>query len=56
MKDWTLGIAWSRMEGIVSDILEDKSWIYDSHDQEFYKGMKYGLESMLRHLKEINRM
>ena len=55
-KDWTLGIGWSRMEGIVSDILEDQSWIMDSHDRKFYEGMRYGLQSMLKHLKEINRM
>lgn len=48
-------ITIKRIKSISKDILEDRSWIQDSHDQREWIGMHNALDSLITHLEETEQ-
>jgi hypothetical protein len=47
-------ITLERIQNIAQDIKEDDSWVNDSHTYTEYKGICYGLDTLINHIKEIS--
>ena len=47
-------ITLERIQNIAQDIKEDDSWVNDSHTYAEYKGICYGLDTFINHIKEIS--
>jgi len=47
-------ITLERIQNIAQDIKEDDSWVNDSHTQAEYKGICYGLNTLINHIKETS--
>lgn len=47
-------ISLKTIRGISEDIKADKEWVNDSQSYHEYKGICYGLDTIIRHLEEID--
>lgn len=45
-----------KIKRIVEDIKSDNEWVNDSHTASEYKGVKYGLDMLVRHLEETEEV
>ena len=45
-------ITIDRIKNISKDILEDRSWVNDSHSHQQWVGMHNALETLINHLEE----
>lgn len=48
-------ISLKRIRRISEDIKADKEWVNDSQSYHEYKGICYGLDTIIRHLEEIDK-
>ena len=48
-------ITIDKIINIAKDIKEDKDWVNDSHTNAEHRGVVSGLDSLIRHLKEIKK-
>ena len=46
-------ITLKRIEWIAEDIIDDDSWVNDTHTEAEHKGVKAGLYALIHHLEEI---
>lgn len=46
-------ITIERIENIAQDIINDDEWVNDSHSSIEHKGIKDGLNRLIKHLKQI---
>jgi hypothetical protein len=46
-------ITIERIESIAQDIIDDDEWVNDSHSSIEHKGIKDGLNRLIKHLKQI---
>ena len=48
-------ITLTQIKNIVSDIKSDDEWVNDSHSGAEYKGVKSGLDMLVKHLEELEK-
>lgn len=49
-------IPLERIKRIADDIKQDDTWVNDSHTSSELNGVKYGLDSLVRHLEETKNI
>ena len=48
-------ITIEQIKRIADDIKQDDTWVNDSHTSSELNGVRYGLDSLVRHLEELER-